>query len=63
MERQLRNESRTSDLRMVDEILRPQARQRVSECIPTDEMPRRESAAALPLRVAYAEASEPDPVA
>ena len=63
MERHLWNESRTRDFQMVDFIIHPPARQRVSEGVPAHGMPRRGSAAALPLRVAYAEASEPDPVA
>ena len=47
IERQLWNESRTRDLRMVDFIHHPPTRQRVSEGVPTSGMPRRELAAAL----------------
>ena len=41
MERYLWNESRTRDFQVVDEILPPQVRQRISEGVLTDEMPRR----------------------
>ena len=46
-ERRLWNESHTREIQMVDEILRPWARQLVSEGVPFGEMLNHESAAAL----------------
>ena len=47
MEQRLWNESYTREIQMVDEILRPWVRQRVSEGARADEMLEHESAAAL----------------
>ena len=47
MERRLWNESYNREIQMVDEILRPWVRQRISEAVPADEMLDHESAAAL----------------
>ena len=46
-ERQLWNESLTREVQMVDEILRPWVRRRISEGVPAGEMLEHESAAAL----------------
>ena len=47
MQRQLWAESYTREIQMVDEILRPWVRQRISEGVPAGEMLDHESAAAL----------------
>ena len=47
MQRQLWAESYTREIQMVDEILRPCVRQRISEGVPAGEMLEHESAAAL----------------
>lgn len=47
MERRLWNESYNREIQMVDEILRPWVRRRISEGVPGDEMLGHESAAAL----------------